>query len=227
MTRSTLVIELLCTSPVGQGAEGERKVDQYLTGLCEALGAHAVCVPTAHLSQKYGLAAWLPLEDGGAIHLYVWDDRSPSFISVDILGFSSLDEQRAISFTGKFFGVSKSDDLVYWHTFDRPSTWRNLAPEVYRQRLLLLSPGCPPPPTERVERYLPELSLTLDMKPLSMKMVDQHSAWMHWETSGCVYHWKAETISVDIYTCKAFAPQRALDFTQSFLGLSRLNAFNY
>lgn len=227
MRRSALVIEFLCDSPVGQGAEGEARVHQYLNGLCAALGARSVCEPTAHVSEKYGLAAWLPLHDGGAIHLYVWDNRSPSFISVDILSFETLDEQRAISFTGKFFGISESDDLVYRHTYTRPPTWQNLAPEVYRQRLLLISSGCLPPSAQRVEQYLTGLSLALDMKPLSTKLVDQHTAWIHWETSGCVYHWQEEVLSVDIYTCKAFQPQYARDFTESFLCLSHLSAVDY
>jgi hypothetical protein len=227
MKRSALVIELLCMNPIGQGVTGEATVFQYLQGLSEAIGAHAASEPTAHLSDKYGLAAWLPLKGGGAIHLYVWDDRSPSFISIDILGFGALDEPRAISFTRDFFHVSNDHELVYRRTYTSSSNWRNLAPEVHRQRLLLISPQCQAPSAAIVEQYLPKLSTTLDMRLLSTKLVNQYTAWSHWETSGCVYHWQQNSLFVDIYACKAFQPQRAIDFTQDFLNLSQINAIEY
>jgi hypothetical protein len=227
LARDALVIELLSARPVGRGAQGKKKVCQYLKGLSESISARAACAPSAHLSEKYGLAAWLPMENGGAIHLYAWDDRTPSFISVDILGFTPIDEQGAISFTRDFYGVSDDESLVYRRTFGRLSRWRELAPEIYRQRLLLSAPGCEPPSRASVARFLPALSIALGMKPLSAKVVDKHAAWMHWETSGCVYHWQEEALTVDIYTCKRFAPQRAASFVQEFFGLPRLLAFGY
>jgi S-adenosylmethionine decarboxylase len=222
-----LVIEFLSREPIGQGAQAEAKVYGYLQGLCQALSMQPVSPPTAHLSDKFGLAAWLPLKNGGAIHLYIWDNRHPSFISVDILGFGPIDEQKAVAFTRNCFGVFSTDDMVFGRIIPRPSPWRDLAPEIVRQRLLVLSYNCSPPPQESIERFLPALSRELDMKTLSTAVIDRCSAWIHWETSGCVYHWQEEVLSLDIYTCKSFDTRHALSFTQNFLGLPQIISYSY
>jgi hypothetical protein len=227
MIHSVLVIEFLSVNPIGRGPQAEANVFGYLNGLCQVLSMQPASVPTAHLSQRYGLAAWLPLTNGGAIHLYIWDDRHPSFISIDILGFLPIDEEKAIAFTRNYFGVSRGEDIVIKSIIPQSSKWRDLAPEIVRQRLSLLSRGCSPPPQERIEPFLSALARELDMRMLSTTVIDRHAAWIHWETSGCVYHWQEEVLSLDIFTCKSFDTQRALSFTQKFLGLPQIISYCY
>ena len=44
------------------------------------------------------------------------------------------------------------------------------------------------------------------------------AGWIHWATSGAhFYAWEEPLFfSVDIYTCKWFAAERAVDFTRTF-----------
>ena len=46
------------------------------------------------------------------------------------------------------------------------------------------------------------------------------AGWIHWETSGAhFYAWDTPRLffSVDIYTCKAFPPSDAIEFTRQVL----------
>ena len=87
----TLVIELLTETRVGEGEAGSAMLKQFLLEQAEiiAFRERLLAPPQTHLSEKYGYAAWihglLPSGDPCTIHVYVWDDRSPSFISIDIL----------------------------------------------------------------------------------------------------------------------------------------------
>ena len=50
---------------------------------------------------------------------------------------------------------------------------------------------------------------------------------MHWETSGAhFYAWDRPRLffSVDVYTCKAFDPRAAVDFTAEFLDADEIVA---
>lgn len=69
--------------------------------------------------------------------------------------------------------------------------------------------------------YLSELSTVLGMHALiepvtHLSPLYGWAAWIHWETSGAhLYAWDVPQLffSVDIYTCKAFDEDRAVDFT--------------
>lgn len=53
------------------------------------------------------------------------------------------------------------------------------------------------------------------------------AAWIHWETSGAhFYAWDQPRLffSVDIYTCKAFDPELAISFTDSYFSPIRIAA---
>jgi S-adenosylmethionine decarboxylase len=104
---------------------------------------------------------------------------------------------------------------------------RDLAPMIYRQRLVI--EGCPKQPItdEDIEKYLLLLSRVINMKSL-IKPVTHKSdqfgwaGWIHWETSGAhFYAWEDPTLffSVDIYTCKKFDPVDALKFTRKFFDI--------
>jgi S-adenosylmethionine decarboxylase len=105
-----------------------------------------------------------------------------------------------------------------------PSGMVDLAPEIYRQRLVIEGLVTEPISAEQIERYLSELSGVLEMTTLLHPVTHQSdtygwAGWIHWETSGAhFYGWDQPRLffSVDIYTCKAFSADRAVQFTRDF-----------
>lgn len=56
------------------------------------------------------------------------------------------------------------------------------------------------------------------------------AGWIHWETSGAhFYAWDQPLLffSVDIYTCKPFEPDKAVDFTRRTFGASDITAKDF
>jgi len=100
----------------------------------------------------------------------------------------------------------------------------DLAPEIYRQRLVVEGLVSAPIGSEQIKRYLSQLSDVLEMVTLLEPVTHQSdtygwAGWIHWETSGAhFYGWDQPRLffSVDIYTCKAFSVADAVDFTQRF-----------
>ena len=100
----------------------------------------------------------------------------------------------------------------------------DLAPEIYRQRLVVEGLVTAPIGAQQIEDYLSELSGVLDMVTLLTPVTHQSdtygwAGWIHWETSGAhFYGWDQPRLffSVDIYTCKAFSAEKAVDFTRRF-----------
>jgi hypothetical protein len=100
----------------------------------------------------------------------------------------------------------------------------DLAPEIVRQRLVI--EGVPRAPVSRrqVVEYLRGLSRVCGMVTLSEPTTHRSdrygwAGWIHWETSGAhFYAWDVPRLffSVDAYTCKAFDPVAALEFTAAF-----------
>lgn len=101
---------------------------------------------------------------------------------------------------------------------------KDLAPEIYRQRLVI--EGVPRTSIDagQIVEYLSGLSRVLDMHAL-MEPVTHCSpkfgwaGWLHWETSGAhLYAWDEPMLffSVDIYTCKAFEVHAAVQYTETF-----------
>ena len=100
----------------------------------------------------------------------------------------------------------------------------DLAPEIYRQRLVVEGLVTSPISAQQIESYLSQLSSVLDMTTLLEPVTHQSdtygwAGWIHWETSGAhFYGWDQPRLffSVDIYTCKAFSAERAVAFTSDF-----------
>lgn len=100
----------------------------------------------------------------------------------------------------------------------------DLAPEIYRQRLVVEGLVTAPISAEQITTYLSQLSGVLDMVTLLEPVTHQSdtygwAGWIHWETSGAhFYGWDQPRLffSVDIYTCKAFSAERAVAFTRDF-----------
>ena len=106
----------------------------------------------------------------------------------------------------------------------------DLAPEIYRQRLVVEGLVSAPISASQIEAYLAELSGVLDMVTLLQPVTHQSdtygwAGWIHWETAGAhFYGWDQPRLffSVDIYTCKAFSASDAVDFTQRFFAASEV-----
>jgi len=101
--------------------------------------------------------------------------------------------------------------------------WRDLAPSIYRQRLVLEGTCALPVDDDQIKRYLRELTAVLEMRVLFGPVTHRSdrfgwAGWIHWENSGAhFYAWDDPTFfSVDIYTCKAFAAEVAKAFTCGF-----------
>lgn len=98
----------------------------------------------------------------------------------------------------------------------------DLAPEIYRQRLVIEGLVTQPISAPQIEDYLARLSDVLGMTTLLVPVThcsDTYgwAGWIHWETSGAhFYAWDRPRLffSVDVYTCKPFPAERAVAFTQ-------------
>ncbi|SHH30453.1 S-adenosylmethionine decarboxylase [Jatrophihabitans endophyticus] len=98
---------------------------------------------------------------------------------------------------------------------------RDLAPEIHRQRLVIEGVPRQPVVASQITSYLQELTGVLQMQPLMVPVTHSSpkfgwAGWIHWETSGAhFYAWDVPKLffSVDIYTCKPFVAQDAVDFT--------------
>lgn len=108
--------------------------------------------------------------------------------------------------------------------------YKNLAPDIYRQRLVIEGvPGFIITDNHIID-YLSQLSDVLDMKILIDPVTNDSptfgwAGWVHWETSGAhFYAWETPRLffSVDIYTCKAFKPQDAMRFTTQFFQAKKI-----
>ena len=82
---------------------------------------------------------------------------------------------------------------------------------------------------QQVADYMEALSVRLNMKQLSKPITYKDTAWMHWETSGVIASWnnKLKNINVEIYTCKAFSPEDAINFTREKLKFTPLSIKNF
>jgi S-adenosylmethionine/arginine decarboxylase-like enzyme len=103
--------------------------------------------------------------------------------------------------------------------------WRDLAPMIPRQRLVVEGTCREPITAARIRGYLSGLSAVCGMKPLmepATHRSDTHgwAGWIHWENSGAhFYAWEEPMLffSVDIYTCKLFDAAAATRYTRDSL----------
>lgn len=113
-----------------------------------------------------------------------------------------------------------------------PPQYKNLVPSIFRQRLVI--EGFPKKviSDKQICNYLSELSQIIDMTELMSPVTHKSdrfgwAGWIHWETSGAhFYAWEKPTLffSVDIYTCKAFENDLAVEFTRKFFEASEVVA---
>lgn len=106
----------------------------------------------------------------------------------------------------------------------------DLAPDIYRQRLVIEGYPARSITDTDIKNYLSKLSHEVEMVQLNEPVTHQSdrfgwAGWIHWETSGAhFYAWDEPKLffSVDIYTCKEFDNQKAVDFTKAFFDASSI-----
>ncbi|MDO8634169.1 MAG: S-adenosylmethionine decarboxylase [archaeon] len=104
------------------------------------------------------------------------------------------------------------------------STWKNLAPDLVRQRVIIECTTKKMVSQEQIKKYLLGLAKVTKMQVLSGPFTDTahelgESGWVHWKTSGAhVYSYptKSPLLTVDCYTCKPFSVKDAVDFTKKY-----------
>jgi S-adenosylmethionine decarboxylase len=87
----------------------------------------------------------------------------------------------------------------------------DLAPEIYRQRLVVEGLCRKPIDASDIRDYLSKLSEIIDMVTLTEPVTHRSplygwAGWIHWETSGAhFYAWETPKLffSVDVYACKS------------------------
>ena len=112
---------------------------------------------------------------------------------------------------------------------------RDLAPAIHRQRLVVEGIPDAAITDDDIVAYLSELSVQLEMD-LLLEPVTHRSdkygwaGWVHWESSGAhFYAWEEPQLffSVDIYTCKAFDPVRAVRFTEKYFRATEIESSEF
>ncbi len=108
----------------------------------------------------------------------------------------------------------------------------DLAPAIFRQRLVVEGRPSAPIDDPTIRRYLSELSDVCRMRRL-MDPVTHRSdnfgwaGWVHWEASGAhFYAWEKPVLffSVDIYTCAPFDSEAVVEYTKRFFGVDDIVA---
>jgi S-adenosylmethionine decarboxylase len=113
-----------------------------------------------------------------------------------------------------------------------PAAYRDLAPMITRQRLVVEGYPTFVITDEHIKDYLSKLSVVTDMITLIEPVTHVSdlygwAGWIHWETSGAhFYSWERPVsfFSVDIYTCKAFDPAKVVEFTEQYFRTTQIVA---
>jgi hypothetical protein len=111
----------------------------------------------------------------------------------------------------------------------------DLAPMIFRQRLVIEGTCRWPIVEDQIKRYLSKLSdicgMQLLVEPVThLSETYGWAGWVHWESSGAhFYAWDTPVLffSVDIYTCKEFDAGLASEFTRSFFQAPRAVAMTF
>jgi len=104
------------------------------------------------------------------------------------------------------------------------SNWKNLAPGLVRQRVIIEGTTEKIIEPKQIEEYLSKLAKVTDMEVLQGPVTDSAhemgwAGWIHWKTSGAAfysYNTEPPLFTVDCYTCKPFSAEKAAEFTRTF-----------
>ena len=102
--------------------------------------------------------------------------------------------------------------------------WKNLAPKLVRQRIIIEGTTKNIVEPEQIKSYLLDLANVTKMEVLSGSYAYSahdmgYGGWIHWKSSGShfySYPTNPPLFTVDIYTCKPFSPKEAVNFTKKY-----------
>lgn len=108
--------------------------------------------------------------------------------------------------------------------------WKNLAPDLVRQRVIIEGTTDKIVEPEEIKRYLDELAKVTKMEKLSGPYAYSahdmgYGGWIHWKTSGASFYsypTDKPLFTVDCYTCKPFSGEEAAEFTKKFFSAIEL-----
>lgn len=98
--RQRLVIEGTCETPIS-----DTDIRDYLVGLSHVCDMRILLDPVTHRSDRFGWAGWVHWE-GSGVHVYAWDTPI-LFFSVDVYTCRMFDMEKAVEYTGTFFGATQ------------------------------------------------------------------------------------------------------------------------
>jgi len=109
---------------------------------------------------------------------------------------------------------------------------KDLEPHILRQRLIIEGKYTKEVTKEIIKEYLLKLGELLKMTVDAEPMIDRIDSgkhhgfygYIHWIESGShIYVWdNVNFLTVDIYTCKKFLAEDAINFTKDFFKISEL-----
>ena len=102
--------------------------------------------------------------------------------------------------------------------------WKNLAPNLTRQRLIIEGTTKKIVSPKLIKSYLLELAKVANMevltKPIAYTAHEMgYGGWIHWKSSGSSFYsypTKPPLFTIDIYTCKQFPVQKIVNFTKKY-----------
>lgn len=102
--------------------------------------------------------------------------------------------------------------------------WRNLAPNLVRQRVVIEGTTEKIVEPEQIKEYLNALAEFTGMEKLSEPQAYSahdmgYGGWIHWKTSGGAFYsypTSPPLFTVDCYTCKPFSAEGAAKFTEKY-----------
>ena len=77
----------------------------YAKEISKVLNMELITSPVLNHEPKYGSCAFVHWKESG-MHIYTWDNRVPSFFSVDIYTCKEFNPLDAVGYTEEFFGES-------------------------------------------------------------------------------------------------------------------------
>ena len=107
------------------------------------------------------------------------------------------------------------------------NNYKDLAPDICRQRIVIEGTLHNPFKAEDMDRYCREMTKVLNITAATAPFCNYDPdygwcAYVHWKESGMhVYAWddrKPCFFSVDVYTCRAFDPETPVKYSEEFFG---------
>lgn len=100
--------------------------------------------------------------------------------------------------------------------------WKNLAPNLIRQRLIIEGTTEKIIEPDGIKEYLLALGKVVEVTVLSDPVAYSahemgYGGWIHWKSSGSHFYsylTSPPLFTVDIYTCKAFSVEKVIAFTK-------------